>query len=496
MRQIKKHSLLYLSIFIFLSSCTVQKNPVSGSSRLLAYTWEQEVQIGQEVDQELVNQFGLYDDEEVANYITELGEIVLAESHMRREDTDQKFRETEFYFRVLDSPVVNAFALPGGYVYVTRGLMAHLNNEAQLAVVLGHEIGHVAARHASQRAFQQTLGQIAVIGGAVLGQELLGLPGESILNLSSQAAQLLFMSYSREAERESDELGVEYSAMHGYAAEEGAEFFTSLKRISEESGQAIPTMLSSHPDPGEREQNIPRLAEEWREEGYEQTIRNQEEYLSRLEGMVFGEDPRQGYAEGNMFVHPDLEFQFPIPQQWELINQPQQVVLVSNENDAVVIMSIDGEAQSAQGSVQNIIQQEGISVNSQSEAVSSGSHNAFQADITVSQQEGDLRAIIYAVEFDNRIYRFVNYTSVGNFSNYEDVFNGVPREFDRLTDQSILNINPVRVQLVTTDRSGTFRSFLPDELPMNMDHERLAIINQVQLDETIESGTILKIPVQ
>lgn len=496
MRQIKKHSLLYLSIFIFLSSCTVQKNPVSGSSRLLAYTWEQEVQIGQEVDQELVNQFGLYDDEEVANYITELGEIVLAESHMRREDTDQKFRETEFYFRVLDSPVVNAFALPGGYVYVTRGLMVHLNNEAQLAVVLGHEIGHVAARHASQRAFQQTLGQIAVIGGAVLGQELLGLPGESILNLSSQAAQLLFMSYSREAERESDELGVEYSAMHGYAAEEGAEFFTSLKRISEESGQAIPTMLSSHPDPGEREQNIPRLAEEWRQEGYEQTIRNQEEYLSRLEGMVFGEDPRQGYAEGNMFVHPDLEFQFPIPQQWELINQPQQVVLVSNENDAVVIMSIDGEAQSAQGSVQNIIQQEGISVNSQSEAVSSGSHNAYQADITVSQQEGDLRAIIYAVEFDNRIYRFVNYTSVGNFSNYEDILNGVPREFDRLTDQSILNINPVRVQLVTTDRSGTFRSFLPDELPMNMDHERLAIINQVQLDETIESGTILKIPVQ
>ncbi len=496
MRQIIKHSLLYLSVFIFISSCTVQKNPVSGNSRLLAYSWEQEVQIGQEVDQELVNQFGLYEDEEVANYITELGEIVLAESHMRREDTEQKFRETEFYFRVLDSPVVNAFALPGGYVYVTRGLMAHLNNEAQLAVVLGHEIGHVAARHASQRAFQQTLGQIAVIGGAVLGQELLGLPGQSILNLSSQAAQLIFMSYSREAERESDELGVEYSAMHGYAAEEGAEFFTSLKRISEESGQSVPTFLSTHPDPGEREQNIPELAEEWRQEGYEQTIRNQEEYLSRLEGMVLGEDPRQGYAEGNMFVHPDLEFQFPIPQQWELINQPQQVVLVSNENDAVVIMSIDGEAQSARESVQNMIQQEGISVNSQSEAVSSGSHTAYQADITASQQEGDLRAIIYSVEFDGRIYRFVNYTSVGNFSNYEDILNGVPREFDRLTDQSILNINPVRVQLVRTDRSGTFRSFLPDELPMNMDHERLAIINQVQLDETIESGTILKIPVQ
>lgn len=496
MRQIIKHSLLFLSVIVFVSSCTVQKNPVSGSSRLMAYSWEQEVQIGQEVDQELVAQFGLYDDENVANYVTELGEIILAESHMRREDTDRQFRETEFYFRVLDSPVVNAFALPGGYVYVTRGLMVHMNNEAQLAVVLGHEIGHVAARHASQRAFQQTLGQIAVIGGAVLGQELLGLPGENILNLSSQAAQLLFLSYSRDAERESDRLGVEYSAMNGYVAAEGAEFFTSLKRISEEAGQAIPSMLSTHPDPGEREQTIPELAEEWREEGYEQTIINKEEYMSRLEGMTFGEDPRQGYAEGNMFVHPDLEFQFPIPQQWGLINQPEQVVLVSDANDAVIILRIDGEAQSAQGSVQNMIQQEGISVNSQSEAVSSGTHNAYKADVTVSQQEGDLRAIIYAVEFDGRIYRFVNYTPVGNYSNYEDVLNRVPGEFDRLTDQSILNINPVRVQLVTTDRSGTFRSFLPDELPMNMTHERLAIINQVQLDENIESGTTLKIPVQ
>jgi len=496
MRQIIKHSILFLSLIVFVSSCTVQKNPVSGSSRLMAYTWDQEVQIGQQVDQELVAQFGLYDDENVANYVTELGETILAESHMRREGTDRQFRETEFYFRVLDSPVINAFALPGGYVYVTRGLMVHMNNEAQLAMVIGHEIGHVAARHASQRAFQQQLGQIAVIGGAILGQELLGLPGENILNLSSQAAQLIFLSYSRDAERESDRLGVEYSAMNGYVAAEGAAFFTSLKRISEQAGQAIPSMLSTHPDPGEREREIPRQAEKWKEQGYEQTILNKEEYMNQIEGMVIGEDPRQGYAEGGQFVHPELEFQFPIPQQWEMINQPQQVVLVSGNNDAVIILRIDGESQSAQASVREIIQQEGITVHSQSETVSSGEYPAYQADITVPQQEGDLRAIIYAVEFDGRVYRFVNYTAEGNFTNYQEVLTGVPGEFNRLTDESILNIRPARVQLVTADRSAPFRSFLPDELPMNMSHESLAIINQVQLDETIEEGTVLKIPVQ
>lgn len=496
MKKIFRHTLFYLSILVFASACTIQKNPVSGNKRLMAYTWEQEVEIGQNVDSEIVAQFGLYDDPKVTDYVIELSEKVLAESHMRREDTDRKFRETEFYFKVLDSPVVNAFALPGGYVYFTRGLMAHLNNEAQLSVVIGHEIGHVAARHASQRAMQQQLGQLAVIGGAVLGQELFGLPGGNILNLSSQAAQLLFLSYSRDAERESDRLGVEYSAMTGFQAAEGAEFFTSLKRISEQSGQSIPSMLSSHPDPGEREQTIPQLAQEWSEKGYEQTVINREGYLAILEGMVFGENPRNGFVEDGQFVHPDLEFQFPIPEGWQTINQTQQVVLVSPSEDAVVIFRIDGESESARSSVQQFTGQEGITVNSQTETQSSGQFSAYQADVTVSQEEGNLRAIIYAVEFGDQIYRFINYTVEGRFQNFRETLTRVPSQFDRLTNSELLNIQPVRIQLMQTGRSDTFRNFLPDQLPMNISHEDVAIINQVSLDETINSGTTLKIPVQ
>ena len=270
---IKSRYLLALLIpLFFITACVVQRNPVSGNKRALAYSWDKEVEIGTQADSEISAQFGVYDDENIQDYIDQIGQEMLEVSHMRREDTDPKFKNTPFTFRVLNSPVVNAFALPGGYVYVTRGLMTHLNNEAQLAVVVGHEIGHVAARHASQRALSQTISQIAVVGGSILGQELLGLPGRSLMNLSSQAAQLILLSYSRDHERESDQLGVEYSARQGYLAAEGAEFFTSLKRISEKSGQPIPTHLSTHPDPGEREKNIPRMAEEWREKGFEQTI--------------------------------------------------------------------------------------------------------------------------------------------------------------------------------------------------------------------------------
>jgi len=491
-----RYTVLFLSLIFFASACSVQKNPVSGNKRLMAYTWEEEIEIGQSVDKEIVAEYGVYNSPEISAYVDSLSQDVLANSHMRREDTDAKFRNTEFYFKVLDSPVVNAFALPGGYVYFTRGLMAHLNNEAQLSVVIGHEIGHVAARHASQRALEQQVGQLAVIGGAVLGQELFGLPGQSILNLSSQAAQLLFLSYSRDAERESDRLGVEYSAMTGFTAAEGSEFFASLERISEKSGQTIPTMMSTHPDPGEREERIPQLAEQWKERGYEQTIINKDRYMQMLDGMIFGDNPRNGFVEEGQFVHPDLEFQFPVPEGWQTINQQQQVVLVSPSEDAIVLFRIDSESESAQASVQQFVSQEGITVNSQTETQSSGQFPAYQANVTISQQEGNLRAIIYGVEFGGQIYRFINYTSESNFAGYQEILTSIPARLDRLTDERLLNIQPVRIQLVRTDRSGTFSSFLPDELPMEITPEDVAIVNQVQLNSTIDSGQFLKIPVQ
>lgn len=497
MKQKLLYPVYFLAFLLITTSCSIQTNPVTGKSRLLAYTWSQEIEIGREVDKEIVAQFGLYDDDAVSEYVYNIGKDLLEVSHMRRPETDRQFRETEFFFKVLDSPVVNAFALPGGYTYVTRGLMAHMNNEAQLAMVVGHEIGHVAARHASQRALQQTFGQVLIIGGAVLGQELFGLPGESILNVSSMGAQLLFLSYGRDAERESDRLGVEYSAMVGYAAEEGAAFFTSLKRISERHGAAIPNMLSSHPNPGEREQNIPIMANEWREQGYEMTKKNTELYMSMLDGMTFGENPREGFVEDGEFLHPELEFKFPVPQGWQVINQRQQVVLVGPDQNAVMIFRIDGQSDSAQQSIQSFITQDGITVNEGPEQVlSSDEHNGYRADVTVQQQDGTLRAIVHAIEFDGRVYRFINYTTVDRFDDYEEALTAVPFDFDRVTDEAVLNIRPVTLSVFQAEEPGTFRNFLPDELPMGIDKEEVAIINQLYLDDHVEAGRYIKIPVQ
>ncbi len=498
MRPIISNICLLLILGFLVSACTIQESAISGERRAYGYSWDQEKQIGEDADQQIQQQYGLYDNDEIQKYVDNIGQEMLAVSHFHRDDTPEEYEGTEFYFRVLDSPVVNAFALPGGYIYVTRGLMTHLDNEAQLAVVLGHEIGHVTARHASQRAFEQQMGQLALIGGAV-GGELLGLPGGDILGIGSQVAQMLFLSYSREDERESDQLGVEYASMQNYKAAEGAEFFKSLERISEQSGQSLPSWQSTHPDPADRAQSIPQLAEEWEAKGYEQTIENTDKYMGILDNMIYGQNPREGFTRNGNFYHPDLKFQFPYPDGWQVINQRSMVAIVNADQDAVSIMTLDGESSDAEASVNEFLSQEGITTLRKSTASSSGL-SAYQAEATTQTEDGtQLKFYLYAIEYDDFIYRFLNYTTVDKYGTYASRFNEITGGFRELNDTSILNIQPVRLQAVKANRSGTFQSFLPSNLErfsITVSPEDLAIMNQVGLDEQINAGTWLKLPSQ
>lgn len=489
-------SVFVLMVAVLVNGCvSLEINPVSGNKRAFGYSWEQEEQLGAEADKEIVAQYGLYDNQELSNYVSDLGQSLLEVSHLRREDTPKKFRETEFTFRVLNSPVVNAFALPGGYIYVTRGLLAHLNNEAQLAVVLGHEIGHVAARHASQRAMEQQVGQIAIIGGAVLGESL-GYDGGSILQLSSQTAQLMFLKYGRDDERESDALGVEYSAMKNYVAAEGADFFTSLKRISESQGRGVPTLLSSHPDPGEREETIPELAQKWKEKGYEQTILDKEEFMGMIENIIFGNNPREGFEREGVFYHPDLQFQFPVPAGFTVYNQPAAVVMVNDDQTAISQFTIDSQNSTPQSSVQAFLEQDGITTIEQSNFSQNGINGYRATASALTRDSTEIRLLLTALSYDGNIYRFLSYTTAPQFASYEDRFNALPAGFSELTDPDILEIQPVRLQISRASRTATFSSFLPDNLPMDIQPLDVAIINQVELDQEIEKGTILKIPLQ
>lgn len=490
-------ALLFITLLTGATACMIiEQNPVTGNRRALGFTWEQEIQIGKEADAEIVVQYGLYDNPALDAYVNQVANNVLKHSHMRREGTAQQFVDTPFTFRVLNSDIVNAFALPGGFIYVTRGLLSHLNNEAQLAVILGHEIGHVAARHASQRVLNQQAGSLILIGGAVLGEGLFGVSAENILNVGGTAAQLLFLSYSRENERESDRLGVEYAAMHGYDASQAAAFFTSLRRLSDQAGGSLPNHLSSHPDPGDRERSMHELSNIWRERGFPQTIINDETYLTRINGITIGENPREGFVENDVFYHPDLEFLFPIPTSWRTINTPTQVAIFNAEQSAISIFNIAQGAENARSAVEAFTNQEGVTV------VNSSRFNinnlpGHRAIARARDSKGtDLRIMVQAIEYGGLVYRFLSYSTDQSFNTFEPAFNFMVTGFNRLTDRSKLDIEPVRIEVITANRTGTFESFLPNPIPMGMSAETIAIKNQLSLTDVITRGQKLKLPVQ
>lgn len=484
--------ILPVLLLAFLASgCTTGINPVSGNRRALGYSWEEEKKLGQQADQQIQQQFGFYDDENLNAYVRRVGQEVLQESHLRRPDTPEKFRNTEFTFRVLDSPVINAMALPGGYVYVTRGLMAHLNNEAQLSLVLGHEVAHVAARHASQQAAKQQFAQLGLIAGAI-GGEIAGLSGGSILQLGSQAAQLLFLSYSRDNEREADRLGVEYASLAGYKAQEGAAFFHSLERIQEQSGQDIPTWQSTHPDPGDRQERVAELAQQWAPKAPEQRVQ-QEEYYSSIEGIVLGQNPRQGFTQSGMFYHPELRFQFPVPRNFSVTNQPTVVAIVAPDQQAVIQFTIS-EGSSAQAAARQLAGQEGIQVIEQGPA-RSGRLPAYAVEARAQTQQGQtLHLLSYYVEYDGNVYNFLGVTEESRYATYENIFLDTMRGFAPLNDPEILNVEPTRLEIHPAGRTAAFQSFLPSPLPRDLTAEGVAIMNQVRLDQQIERGRPLKLP--
>ena len=475
---------LLLALFT-VAGCSTSQNFITGEKQPSAYTWAQEVQIGRESDPQIVAQFGQYDNPQVQQYVTRVSEQVLAASAMRTNTVPADVRATPFTFRVLDSPVINAFALPGGFIYVTRGLMTHLNNEAQLAVVIGHEIGHVAGRHASNQAATAQRNQLGLVGAAILSETVLGGGGGTILQQGSQAIGLLSLKYGRDAERQSDEAGVAWAEFAGYDAAPSAEFFRTLQRLSAESGQSIPTFMSSHPDPGQRAETVTALAAQYQTG----TEIDQAGYLAIVNGMVLGDNPRNGFFENGRFYQPDLRIQFAYPNGWQTQNAAQYVQVADPNGGQAMILQLS-QAASAQAAAQATAQQEGVRVIS-STATRVGGMPAVRVELEATSQQGALGAIVYYIEHDGRVYDFMGIAG-GALPTALDQY---LQSFAPVTDPGILNRQPTRIEIVSAPRTAAFASFLQGRpMPPGMDVNGLAILNQVNLNDTITAGTPLKLP--
>ena len=476
---------------LLFTGCVTEPNAITGEMGQYGYTWQQELALGASADRQMVSEMGVYQDDQLVKYVEGIGEKVLAESDMRDPSTPELYRNTEFVFRVVDSPIVNAFALPGGYVYVTRGLLAHVQNEAQLAVVLGHEITHVAARHASQQALKQQWGQIGLLAGAVVTEQVLERPqaAKQLLDVGGSLFQLLTLKYGRDAERESDLHGVEYAARAGYKTDEAANFFTSLKRISESQGASIPSWMSSHPDPGERHLSMIELA---RSNNPSANYVGEEAFLQRIDGLPIGNNPRQGFSRNGVFYHPEMRFRFAIPSGWRIKNETAAVYLAEPNNQAAMIFSI-AEGNTAEEAARAFVRKQNIQAQGIPVRLNSR-HPNYSIESRLGTANGTLELFMSFIEYNGSVYQFIGYAKPANYATYRVSFHGVAASLDHLDDKAILDVQPTRLKVVKADQDAPFRDFLPKKLPAGLSPLDVAIMNQLDLNTPIKKGALLKLP--
>lgn len=469
---------VFLGVLVLLIS-TCSRNPVTGKKAISFMSEAQEINLGKSNDPAIVASFGLYSDNKIQSFINAKGQQMAKISH----------RPTLAYeFKVLDSPVVNAFALPGGYVYFTRGILAHFNNEAEFAGVLGHEIGHITARHGARQQTSQILANVGLVAGSILSPEV-----AQFSQQASQGLQLMFLKFSRNHESESDVLGVEYSTKIGYDAHQMADFFQTLSRMQENSGQAIPEFMSTHPNPANRNAKVHELAAEEQAKLNKTNLRvNRDSYLRMIDGMVYGEDPNQGYVQNNVFYHPALKFQFPVPTGWQLVNSPQQVQMVSQDQKAFSIFTL------TPGTNLNTVKQELITnyklnvIQEKNETINGFPALAFIGDQTNEQTGAKLRLVTYLIKYGANIYVFHGIAASTDFSRYSTTFTRTFEAFKKLTDASKLNVKPERIKIATVKSNGTLKQALSAAGMAAARHNELALINGMLLTEQVKAGSLIK----
>lgn len=324
-----------IALSIMLGSCST--NPATGQRELSLMSEADEIKIGAENDAAVKKEYGVYNSPQLQAYVNEVGQKLA--KHSQRANLT-------WHFTVVDSPEINAFALPGGYVYITRGLMAYLDSEEELAGVLGHEIGHVTARHGAKRQTQGTIAQVLSIGAEILGQVVGGVQGvgQAVSGIAGQ----MILSYGREQELQSDQLGAQYLATNNYDPKAMIKVIGVLKnqevfaadraRAEGKTVQKMPDWGSSHPSNDQRLSEIAQIASTLKPRGA--TDAGRDRYLRAINGMTFGDGREQGVIRGNSFFHEPMGVGFSVPPTWKLRNSADMVLAINSEGTVGVAMAL------------------------------------------------------------------------------------------------------------------------------------------------------------
>ena len=467
-----------------VSACAT--NPVTGGSDFVLMSEEQEISLGQKYSTEIAEEMPAYHDPVLEELVQRVGKNLAQHSHRPG---------LEYHFTIVDSTQVNAFALPGGYIYITRGMLAYLNSEAELAAVLGHEIGHVTARHSVR---QQSTSAVTGILGAVLAAST-GIQGAD--SLTSMAGTAIVRGYGREHELEADRLGAEYLARSGYDPEAMLKVVTILKNqeafetaVAKQEGRqpnVYHGLFSTHPDNDARFREVIDAAKKYRTDSTSHIGRDS--YLLRLDGLVFGDSEREGVVRENHFYHKDLDFSLSFPAGWKIDNQSSRVIATPAANDGLIQLTMTTLDKSL--SPKQFLQQHLKSGSlRQGKDFSANGQEGYSAAATGVTPYGQRRILYVVVYRGNNAYIFAGTArSTQQPGKYDADIEATAKSFHPLTAAERKLATGKKLDIIRAPKGATWSSLAQGSPVTNHPEEQLRLLNdQYPTGEPAESQ-ILKV---
>jgi len=462
-----------------LAGCAV--NPVTGDSDFVTISESDEIAQGRQYHQSIIAQYGVYDSPELQAYVNRIGQKLAAKSHRKH---------LTYHFTVLDSPDINAFALPGGYIYITRGIMAYLNSEAEIAGVLGHEIGHVTARHSvRQQSGQFASNLLNVLVTAVTGNESLG-------QLSNQLSTSLVRGYGRDHELEADKLGARYLHEVGYNPESMLKVIGVLKdqeiyekalaKKQNREANIYHGVFSTHPKNDQRLKTVIRAAKKLSDKDYQDD--NAQTYLKMIDGMSWGENVAQGIVVKNRFMHPGLGIGIQFPASWQIVNRPDALLARDFDKGSILQMTLLElkDKEDLKSALKRQTKDDKLSVKSESYGASA------TTQITMGKNKQPAR--VSALKLDNKQAIFIIGTNTdAAFKNTDAELIKINRSFSRLSKKQIADIKAPLLKLIKAKSGDTF-SKLSAKSTIAYDGESiLRLLNRAFPKGNIAPGQTLKI---
>ena len=444
----------------------------------------QEISIAQESDPQIKQEMGVYNDPALQEYVSAIG-MKMAKISERP--------NLPWRFTVVDVPAVNAFAIPGGSIYITRGIMPFLDNEAELAGVLGHEIGHVTARHSAQQYTRQISGQVGLVALGIFVPA-----ARPFGEVTGQALGVLFLKYGRDDELQADELGAKYESTLGWDPAAVPGFLSTLGRLDEAAGdrRGVPNWLSTHPEPLTRVKDIQPTVDSLKAKGTPFAT-ERDALWQRIDGIIYGDNPEQGLARGNVFLHPVLRFRIDFPDKWEIANSPQQVVAKAPGAD--VFMLLQGVQKPQGRNIQEIAQNDMNNAGFREVEGGRATINGLEAFVGVYQGQmeglGAVRTRVAHIMHGKDVYLVAGLSAPDVFSQSDVAFSSSIRSFRPLSAAEAENIRPDRVDIYVVRAGDTWQS-IAERSGGAITPATLAVMNQASAASQPQPGARIKIVVR